>query len=127
MIAAVARAARRFRRTLGYGAFIAVTTAIVVAGTPSGSGESLLSFGIGVYTLVASTVALAVAARLRRDRRLPLLAGGAGYLCAALMLLSRDGVGSHLGWALFALLAGTVGMVRCLYPHHHEAAAASTQ
>lgn len=114
MIASVLRAVRNGRRTLGYSAFLAVTTAIIVAGAPAASGGALTAFAIGVYALVSSTVALAVAARLRQGRRLPLLAGGAGYLCASLLLISRgDG---HLGWALFALLAGTVGMIRCLYP-----------
>jgi len=126
MIAAAVRALRRGRRTLGYATFVAVTTAVIVAGAPSASGGALVSFGVGIYALVASTVALAVAVRLRQGRRLPLLAGGAGYLCASLILISRDGVGSHLGWALAALLASTVGMVRCLYParatrHPHPA------
>ncbi|MBB1033362.1 hypothetical protein G6031_03025 [Dietzia sp. CQ4] len=118
MITRVVGMLRRGRRTVGYGAFIAVTTAVIVAGAPArgaGAGE-VFSFAVGVYAVVASTVALAVASRLRRGRRVPLLAGGFGYVCGAMLLVSRDEAGAHLGWALCALLAGTAGMVRCLYP-----------
>lgn len=101
---------------MGYGAFIAVTTAVIVAGAPARGAGEVFSFAVGVYAVVASTVALAVASRLRRGRRVPLLAGGFGYVCGAMLLVSRDGAGTHLGWALCALLAGTAGMVRCLYP-----------
>lgn len=118
MIARMLGVVRRGRRTVVCGAFIAVTTAVIVAGAPVRGAEAgeVFSFAVGVYAVVASTVALAVSARLRRGRRVPLLAGGFGYVCGALLLVSRDGAGAHLGWALCALLAGTAGMVRCLYP-----------